>query len=76
MYNDLGKPITEAGPSVPVRITGLDIVPNARDTFQVLPDLNIAADIAEDRLQKQRVTGVSKRAPLTLERLTETKIDK
>jgi translation initiation factor IF-2 len=75
MYNDLGKPISEAGPSVPVRITGLDIVPNASDTFQVLPDLNVAADIAEDRLQKQRVTGVSKRAPLTLERLTEAKID-
>jgi translation initiation factor IF-2 len=75
MYNDLGKPITEAGPSVPVRITGLDIVPNASDTFQVLPDLNVAADIAEHRLQKQRVTTVTKRPPLTLERLTETKIE-
>ena len=24
MYNDIGKPIKEAGPSTPVRITGLD----------------------------------------------------
>ncbi len=33
MYNDLGQPIEEAGPSVPVRITGLDEVPNADDPF-------------------------------------------
>lgn len=75
MYNDLGKPIDEAGPSVPVRITGLDFVPDASDTFQVLPDLNIAADIAERRRQKLRQTSVTKRAPLSLERLTETKIE-
>jgi len=75
MYNDFGKPITEAGPSVPVRITGLDYVPDASDTFQVLDDLNMAADIANRRKQKQRETTVHKRQPLTLERLTETKID-
>ena len=75
MYNDLGKPIDEAGPSVPVRITGLDIVPDAGDTFQVLPDLNMASDIADHRRDKQRETIVAKRAPLTLERLTEMKVD-
>lgn len=75
MYNDLGKPIDEAGPSVPVRITGLDFVPDASDTFQVLPDLNIASDIAERRRDKLRQTSVTKRAPLSLERLTETKIE-
>ena len=36
MYNDLGRPIEEAGPSVPVRITGLDEVPNADDPFHVV----------------------------------------
>ena len=74
MYNDMGKPIDEAGPSVPVRITGLDEVPNAGDPFQVVPDLNIAASVAETRGQKMRETSVTKRQPLTLERLTETKI--
>ena len=33
MYNDLGKPLEEAGPSMPVRITGLDDMPNADDPF-------------------------------------------
>jgi translation initiation factor IF-2 len=75
MYNDQGQPIQEAGPSVPVRITGLDTVPQAGDTFQVVPDLNIAADIAERRSQKQRETSVTKRPTLTLERLTEAKIE-
>ena len=32
MYDDLGRAIEEAGPSVPVRILGLDEVPNADDT--------------------------------------------
>jgi translation initiation factor IF-2 len=75
MYNDLGNPIQEAGPSVPVRITGLDIVPNASDTFQVLSDLNLAAAVADSRRHRMRETTVTKRAPLTLERLTEAKID-
>jgi translation initiation factor IF-2 len=75
LYSDLGKPIEEAGPSVPVRITGLDYVPDAGDTFQVLPDLNVAADVADNRRQKLRETTVTKRPPLSLERLTETKIE-
>src|SRR5262249_32541329 len=49
LYNDLGQPIAEAGPSVPVRITGLDEVPNADDPFQVVPDLAAAREIAERR---------------------------
>ncbi len=75
MYNDMGNPVQEAGPSVPVRVTGLDIVPDAGDTFQVLPDLNLAAEVADSRRTKKRETSVTKRAPLTLERLTETKIE-
>jgi translation initiation factor IF-2 len=74
MYNDMGQPIQEAGPSVPVRITGLGIVPEAGDTFQVLPNLNVAAEYADHRREQMRVTSVSKRPPLTLERLIETKI--
>ena len=52
MYNDLGQPIDEAGPSVPVRITGLDEVPNADDPFHVVADLAMAREIAEKRQVK------------------------
>ena len=74
LYNDLGQPIQEAGPSVPVRITGLNDIPEAGDDFHVLPDLNAAAQVADERRQKQRVASVTKRPALTLDRLTETKI--
>ena len=74
MYDDTGRPIQEAGPSVPVRITGLDDVPNADDAFYVLPDLAQARAIAEKRKSKQQEASLVKRAPLTLETLTEAKI--
>jgi translation initiation factor IF-2 len=74
MYNDLGQPLQEAGPSVPVRITGLDIVPEADDPFVVLPDLAMARDLGEQRKSKQQEAHLFKRMPMTLERLTETKI--
>jgi len=74
MYDDLGRPLEEAGPSVPVRITGLDEVPNADDTFQVVPDLVTARDIAEKRSDKLHEAATSKRTPLSLESLAELKV--
>src|SRR5262249_33218561 len=53
MYDDQGRAIQEAGPSVPVRITGLDEVPNADDSFMVVPELTVARDIADKRKAKQ-----------------------
>ena len=66
MYDDLGQPIQEAGPSVPVRITGLDASPNADDPFLVVPDLAVAREIADKRKAKQLEAALFKRTPLTL----------
>ncbi len=74
MYDDLGRPIAEAGPSVPVRVTGLDEVPNADDPFQVVPDLAAAREIAEKRKAKLQESSLAKREPVRLENLTEHKI--
>jgi len=74
MYDDLGNPITEAGPSVPVRITGLDFVPNADDPFMVVPDLTTARDIAVKRQTRQQEAAMTSRAPVSLESLSESKI--
>src|SRR6185312_3749934 len=54
MYNDVGKPISQAGPSTPVRITGLNRVPNADDPFYVVGELTEAQEIAEAREIKER----------------------
>jgi translation initiation factor IF-2 len=74
MYDDQGRSLQEAGPSVPARITGLDDVPNADDPFFVLPDLAVAREIADKRKIKQQEAALVKRTPLTLEKLTEAKI--
>jgi len=75
MYDDLGRPIEEAGPSMPVRITGLDEVPEADDPFLVMPEVTVAREIADRRKAAKQDSYVSEsRAPLTLERLTEAKI--
>src|SRR5215468_8954619 len=71
MYDDLGRPIQEAGPSVPVRITGLDEVPNADDPFQVVDDLAAAREVADKRKARQQEAGLIKRTPTTLEKLSE-----
>lgn len=74
MYDDQGRAIQEAGPSVPVRITGLDDVPNADDPFMVVTDLAGARAIADKRSQRQQEAALFKRVPVTLEKLTEAKI--
>jgi translation initiation factor IF-2 len=76
MYNDLGRSIEEAGPSVPVRITGLDFVPNADDPFYIVPDLATAREIAEKRKGKQREAAQTPRTPLDLSRLGQVPIQK
>ncbi len=74
MYDDHGKAIAEAGPTVPVRITGLDEVPNADDTFLVVPELSAAREIAEERKIRMQEAAQIARKPLSLESLTEQKI--
>jgi translation initiation factor IF-2 len=39
---------------VPVRITGLETVPNADDSFQVVPDLATAREIADSARARPR----------------------
>jgi translation initiation factor IF-2 len=74
MYDDLGRHIEEAGPSVPVRITGLDEVPNADDPFAVVSDLSRAAEIAEKRMDKLREANVTRREAVRLEDISQIKI--
>src|SRR5687768_4105517 len=41
MFNDRGEPITEAGPATPVEVLGLQGVPQAGESFQVVSDIKI-----------------------------------
>ncbi len=48
MLNDRGKPVRRADPATPVAVHGLSGLPNAGDTFSVVPDERIARTIAEE----------------------------
>ena len=49
MINDKGQRVTEAGPSVPVEISGMSEVPSAGDTFNAVADERMARELAEER---------------------------
>jgi translation initiation factor IF-2 len=74
MYDDQGRPIHDAGPSVPVRITGLDEVPNADDPFVVVPELAVAREVADKRKVKRQEAALAPRPAVSLENLTQAKI--
>lgn len=59
MRDEFGKPLTEASPAAPVRITGLSGVPEAGDSFIVVKSEKEAREIAE-----ARVVGVKQKALL------------
>jgi len=69
LFNDLGKPIQEAGPSTPVEISGLDAVPTAGETFAVLEDVSRAREIAEARRGRTRGANLNDKPSITLENL-------
>lgn len=69
MMDDKGNPVKEAGPSIPVEITGLSEVPNAGDTFNVVEDEHMARELAEQRRNEQKNAGANSSKKVTLEDL-------
>ena len=61
MYNDRDEAITEAGPSTPVKVSGLSDVPGAGDHFFVMKDIEEARKTAESRLHEGRTEALSSR---------------
>src|SRR4051795_13180458 len=54
LYDERGKTVKEAGPSIPVQILGFEGVPAAGDTFAVVTDANEAREIAQKRQRLER----------------------
>jgi translation initiation factor IF-2 len=71
MFNDRGVAITEAGPSTPVEILGLESMPDAGDTFLVMADRDKAKGIAQYRKMKARESQLAKSSRVSLEGLAE-----
>ena len=62
MVNDKGQRITEAGPSVPVEITGLSEAPSAGATFNAVADEKLARELVEQRKAEEKAKA---NAPVT-----------
>ena len=69
MLDERGRPLTEAGPSIPVTILGLDGAPTAGDKFKVYEDEREAKSIANKREQLQREQTIRTKKHLTLDEL-------
>ena len=67
MTDDRGKPVKEAGPSVPVEIAGLDEVPMAGDEFNAVEDEKMARELAEQRRMKEKEDELNANTRIKLE---------
>lgn len=59
MFDETGAQVTDAGPSTPVEVLGLDDVPLAGDELRVAPDEKTARTVAEARSYRRRTAGMA-----------------
>ena len=69
MINEHGKELKEAGPSVPVEITGLAETPSAGDGFDAVSDERLARELVEQRKEKIKNDIFNAKQKVTLDNL-------
>ncbi len=69
MVDDKGRRLKDAGPSVPVEITGLAEVPSAGCTFNSVADERMARELVEQRKAEERAAASAPVQKVTLEDL-------
>lgn len=76
LFDENGKPIDSAGPSIPVEVLGLSAVPQAGDDFIVVADEKRAREVATFRQVKHRESKLARQTPKLedlLQRIEEEK---
>ena len=74
MFNDRGEPITEAGPATPVEVLGLQGVPQAGESFQVVSDITKAQSIPQHRQMLSRQAALLQTTKRGIEALGESEV--
>lgn len=69
MFNDKGKRINQAGPSVPVEILGLNETPQAGDILIVMKNEKDAKNIAEKRKSRKHMESINTTSKVSLDDL-------
>ncbi len=74
MFSDRGEQVTEASPATPVEILGLQGVPQAGDSFQVVSDIEKAQTIAGQRQLQARQVAMLKTTKRGIESLGQAEV--
>ncbi len=74
MFSDTGASITEAPPATPVEVLGLQGVPQAGDSIQVVADIERAQDIASQRQMYARQAAMVKTTKRGIESLGQSEV--
>ena len=74
MFSDRGESITEAAPATPVEVLGLQGVPHAGDTFQVVSNIDQAVSIAGQRQMQARQIALLKTTKRGIESLGQSEV--
>ncbi len=71
MLNDKGAAVSEAGPSTPVEVLGLDVVPEAGDVVNAVADEKNAKAVIENRRDARRKKELGTQSKVSLENILE-----
>jgi len=71
MLGDKGQSVTEAGPSTPVEVLGLDGVPDAGEVFNVVSDEKAAKALVEHRHETRRKKELAGSGRVSLENILD-----
>jgi translation initiation factor IF-2 len=63
MFDENGRPVTEAGPARPVQVLGWSLVPHAGDEVRAVSDEKEARHIAQERESKARAAELAASRP-------------
>jgi translation initiation factor IF-2 len=74
MFNDRGEPIIEAGPATPVEVLGLQGVPQAGESLQVVSDITKAQSISQHRQMLSRQATLLQTTKRGIEALGESEV--
>ncbi|NBB84552.1 MAG: translation initiation factor IF-2, partial [Alphaproteobacteria bacterium] len=69
MFDELGRQVTSAGPSIPVQVLGLSGSPNAGDDVIAVTDEKRAREVAELRRERDRQTRIEEQRGANLDQL-------
>ncbi|GIR88217.1 MAG: translation initiation factor IF-2 [Gammaproteobacteria bacterium] len=74
LVDENGKVLTNAGPSVPASITGLDVPPKAGEEFVVVTSEKMAKEISNERAEKAREERLARNQISNLEMLFDSEL--